>query len=202
MSRSATMLLLSALPALLLGCGDAEREQEGERTPSFQSLEQDPDTMRALEVLETVQARPPAGSPEVPPFEVVARRPKLTMQDCRMCHQEPLARETGEVKQRQAHVDIRLQHGPHMDCATCHDYDDLGQLRLLDDTAVGFNHSYRSCAQCHSEQAHDWVGGAHGKRLGGWRGRRVVQNCASCHDPHKPAIAPQFPVAKPTISEE
>ena len=50
-------------------------------------------------------------------------------------------------------------------------------------------------------QVDAWAGGAHGKRLDGWQGRRVVMGCADCHDPHRPASSRASPSARRTSSD-
>ena len=69
----------------------------------------------------------------------------------------------------------------------------MESLRTLNGQAVAFDHAYQVCAQCHSSQAKDWAGGAHGKRLGGWAPPRVVASCTACHDPHRPALDKRWP---------
>ena len=44
-----------------------------------------------------------------------------------------------------------------------------------------------------------WAGGAHGKRLDGWQGRRVLMGCADCHDPHRPALETRIPFRAPQL---
>ena len=132
-------------------------------------------------------------------FEVERRVGAIGQYPCATCHANGLSeREAEAAATRWGHADIRLAHAPGMQCATCHDYGDLGQLKSALGP-VGFDHSYRVCAQCHFEQERDWAGGAHGKRLAAWKGRRVVYNCSRCHDPHAPAIAPQMPVMYPRV---
>jgi hypothetical protein len=59
--------------------------------------------------------------------------------------------------------------------------------------------NYRLCADCHFAQVDAWAHGAHGKRLDGWQGRRVVMGCADCHDPHQPALERRIPFRAPQI---
>jgi hypothetical protein len=70
----------------------------------------------------------------------------------------------------------------------------VGRLRLEAGGTASRDHAYRLCAQCHFRQVESWAYGAHGKRLVGWRGRRVVMGCADCHDPHRPATVPRRPM--------
>lgn len=142
----------------------------------------------------TVAAHAPAG---VPPFEVLARTSQLQKAPCANCHTVPIAamRWSGEDGRKRAHWAIDLVHAPAsvMNCATCHTPDGLGQLRTLTGQAVEFDHAYEVCAQCHSTQAADWAGGAHGKRASGWAPPRVVCSCTECHNPHQPALATRWP---------
>jgi hypothetical protein len=84
-------------------------------------------------------------------------------------------------------------------CSTCHSPDNVELLALKSGERATLDHTYRLCAQCHFSQAEAWAGGAHGKRLDGWQGRRVLMGCADCHDPHKPALEPRIPFRAPQI---
>lgn len=157
-------------------------------------------------VLRTLKAVPSAPSaiegPGQTPFFVAQRTHQIAQYPCATCHQQALPEPDRErISQQWSHVNIQLAHGQTtgMDCQTCHDYTDLQQLRLSNGSAVGFDQSYQVCQQCHFQQVRDWAGGAHGKRLGGWRGQRIIKNCADCHDPHAPAFEPRLPVFGPTI---
>jgi hypothetical protein len=59
--------------------------------------------------------------------------------------------------------------------------------------------SYQLCAECHFREVEAWAAGAHGKRLDGWQGRRVVMACADCHDPHGPAVPVLVPFRAPHL---
>jgi hypothetical protein len=100
-----------------------------------------------------------------------------------------------------AHQNIKPLHPAQTGavCSTCHAPDNVEFLALKSDDRVTLDHAYRLCAQCHFSQAEAWAGGAHGKRLDGWQGRRVVMGCADCHDPHKPALEPRIPFRAPQI---
>ena len=135
-------------------------------------------------------------------FFVTTRTSQMKQYPCSACHLGPLAAPVdGEVDRREMHVDIPSDHASKetMSCRTCHDAGGMDGLRLFDGTSVSFDHAYRLCAQCHFEQVTDWAGGAHGKRLAGWKGKRVVMNCAECHDPHAPGWDVRWPVAHPRI---
>lgn len=134
------------------------------------------------------------------PFFTQTRLDKLTNYPCSSCHQSAIP-----VKQRQlAHWNKTLDHAPSevMSCTTCHDADsNMDQLHLLSGQKVAFDHVYQLCGQCHFEQVDDWRGGAHGKRLKGWSGQRLISNCTSCHDPHRPGFSKRFPSFAPTPPE-
>lgn len=100
-----------------------------------------------------------------------------------------------------AHKDIEPVHPAQTGatCATCHLANDVEQLTLKSGERATLDHAYRLCAQCHYAQAEAWAGGAHGKRLDGWQGRRVVLGCADCHDPHNPAIQQRLPFRAPRL---
>lgn len=140
------------------------------------------------------------GFPDVPTFFVLARTEKIEKAPCDRCHKEPLARivKRQASEPRRAHWSIELRHAKDsvMNCATCHAQETMTELKTLNGAPVHFDHSYQVCAQCHSKQAVDWSGGAHGKRAGGWAPPRVVFNCAECHDPHKPTLEARWPAQR------
>ena len=84
-------------------------------------------------------------------------------------------------------------------CSTCHAAGNVEQLALRSGERASLDHTYRLCAQCHFRQAEAWAAGAHGKRLDGWQGRRVVMGCADCHDPHAPAVQSRIPFRAPVL---
>jgi len=156
--------------------------------------------------LQTVDAIAVEGLPDdyPAPFEVQLRSSEILQYPCDACHRDPLPalpEDPSLVDSRSMHVDVPEAHaGPSiMTCRGCHDAQNLNRLVLNDGSTVGFDHAYRLCSQCHFEQGRDWIGGAHGKRLATWQGRRVVQNCTGCHDPHEPTIESKWPVTYPRI---
>lgn len=100
-----------------------------------------------------------------------------------------------------AHENIQPVHPAQLGavCSTCHAPDNVERLALKSSEHWTLDHAYRLCAQCHSPQATAWAGGAHGKRLDGWQGRRVLMGCADCHDPHSPVLQPRIPFRAPVI---
>jgi hypothetical protein len=128
------------------------------------------------------------------------RAPDLSQYPCRSCH---MGRRTVLRDQRveDAHRNIQPVHPAQTGatCGTCHASDDVELLALRTGERATLDHAYRLCAQCHFQQAESWAGGAHGKRLDGWQGRRVVMGCADCHDPHRPAVEPRIPFRPPKL---
>jgi hypothetical protein len=119
---------------------------------------------------------------------------------CTSCH---LGRNVVMADRRitDAHQNVRPEHPEQTGarCSTCHASDDVELLTLLSGRRATLDESYRLCAQCHFTQVEDWAAGAHGKRLDGWRGQRVLMICTDCHDPHRPAIAPEIPFRAPRV---
>lgn len=133
----------------------------------------------------------------VPAMSVRSRESALEKFPCQTCHKD-LVKTAGA--QRKAHWQIELKHAAEsvMQCSTCHFEQDMNRLRTLAGKPVEFDHSYGICAQCHSQQAADWAGGAHGKRVGGWAPPRVAQTCVECHNPHAPAWGRRWPAVAGT----
>lgn len=177
-----------------------------------------------LDALATIQAAPvdPWKGPGDRPFEVAGRTSEreagharrfgeitlqtalrsrsLSQYPCTSCH---LGRKVVMADKRiaHAHEDIQPVHPAQTGavCSTCHAADNVELLPLKEGGRATLDQSYRLCAQCHFQQVQAWAGGAHGKRLDGWEGRRVVMGCGDCHDPHKPAIEPRVPFRAPHI---
>lgn len=128
------------------------------------------------------------------------RAPDLGQFPCTSCH---LGRAIvlADDRRKDAHQNIKAVHPVQTGgvCSTCHAADNVELLALKSGERATLDHTYRLCAQCHFSQAEAWAGGAHGKRLDGWQGRRIVMGCADCHDPHKPAVQPRIPFRAPQI---
>jgi hypothetical protein len=127
-------------------------------------------------------------------FYTQTRKDKMERFQCSSCHIGE-GMPVNEAKEA-AHGDIILQHGTVKDtdaCDTCHHLTDRDYLLTQNAMKVDFNHSYQLCGNCHFRQKKDWIGGAHGKRVQNWAGKRVVQNCTSCHNPHSPLFAKRWP---------
>ena len=140
--------------------------------------------------------------PKVPadnqPFLIHSREATLATFPCQRCHKLPLAqmKHDGKDGKPKAHWNLKLRHATDavMNCATCHDAANLNQLKSLTNKPISLNQSAQLCAQCHSKQATDWAGGAHGKRLAGWAPPRLSKTCVECHNPHQPQWDKRAPV--------
>ncbi len=190
-------LCLSLLPLwCLLACTD---DPSGPPPTPSASLETEPERPRQLQVLAAVDVQGRTG-PGDRPFQASRRTGRMGQYPCTSCHEQPIVElSAAAVERRWSHLNLRIEHAAALRCGTCHRYASLDQLQLIDGDAVDFDHSYQVCAQCHSPQARDWAGGAHGKRLGGWRGDRVVETCTGCHDPHAPAFPRRMPQLYPQV---
>ncbi len=127
-------------------------------------------------------------------FWTESRKDKIERFKCSQCHnnKEVKIARAAEI----AHGDVVLVHGDKqkpLQCFTCHKKDERDLLVTETDLKVDMDHSYQMCGQCHFRQKKDWVGGAHGKRVSYWAGKRVVKNCTSCHDPHSPLFEKRWP---------
>lgn len=135
-------------------------------------------------------------------FEVATRREHIGKHPCSACHQGGFVPDGNRHGSQMAHWGLSLHHADSgtMSCITCHAPENAMSLHTLSGDSVGWDHPYMVCAQCHARQAQDWAIGAHGKRLGGWAGPRVVQNCTGCHNPHDPAFPQKRPAIAPMAS--
>ena len=134
------------------------------------------------------------------PIALRSRAASLNQYPCTSCHQgQKIVMENKRIGD--AHQNIKPVHPDQTGavCSTCHSHDDVEVLTLKSGEHARLDESYRLCAQCHFSQADAWAGGAHGKRLDGWEGRRVVMACADCHDPHKPAVPTLIPFRAPQL---
>jgi hypothetical protein len=124
----------------------------------------------------------------------------LTQFPCTSCHAGRRVILADE-RVKDAHRNLQPKHPAQTGalCSTCHSADDVARLVVKGATPATLDQSYRLCAQCHFAQADSWAGGAHGKRLDGWQGRRVVMACTDCHDPHAPGLTPRIPFRGPEL---
>ena len=137
-------------------------------------------------------------------FLIPERKGQLKSYACTECHSQPLSQLQKDLGLKRAHWDMKINHANEniMNCATCHNGNDMNNLNTLTGNALDFNLSYQLCAQCHSTQFEDWKGGAHGKNIGGWAKPRAAMTCVNCHNPHKPQIASKWPVRFNTQKEK
>lgn len=128
-------------------------------------------------------------------FLIPERKGQIKSFACIECHSKPLPQMKNGIGQK-AHWDIQLNHAGigTMNCATCHNGEDMNNLHTLTGQQVDFNLSYKLCAQCHSSQFEDWKGGAHGKKVAGWAPPRASMTCVNCHNPHNPGFETRWPV--------
>ncbi len=127
-------------------------------------------------------------------FWTETRKEKMERFKCSRCHNNENVTIVGAAEM--AHGNITLVHGGQdkpLSCYTCHKKDERDFLVTEAGVKVDMDHSYQMCGHCHFRQKKDWVGGAHGKRISYWAGKRIVINCASCHDPHSPRFEKRWP---------
>jgi len=122
----------------------------------------------------------------------------LSRYPCASCHQGAIV-QAGTSEE--AHANIEPTHPPELagNCAACHVPGAVDRLALSGGETASLDQAYRLCAGCHAAQVESWAGGAHGKRLQTWSGRRVVMSCADCHDPHRPVLAARLPYPGPRL---
>jgi hypothetical protein len=132
---------------------------------------------------------------------VLERSSELTAYPCSSCHMQPLDELRAQSAQegQLAHWNIELQHAAPetMTCSTCHNLEQMDELHTLTGASVSFDASYQTCSQCHASEYQDWLGGAHGKQIGGWAEPRVISSCTDCHNPHQPAWDLRWPALPP-----
>lgn len=223
-SAAAALAELGLVALLTVGCGGEEAPPPPERArmpASFETEDTLPSALKGIPV-EPVQGRTgPGGDTFYVPLrtaegaEHLYRRigretfrlplrtddPDLVQYPCSSCHESEDVTVGGERDTADVHHNVKPVHPAETgaDCATCHAQDDVARLTLATGETTSLNHAYRLCARCHSTQVNSWAHGAHGKRLVGWRGRRVVMGCAACHDPHNPETQKRIPYQGPEI---
>lgn len=128
-------------------------------------------------------------------FLIPERKGQIKSFACTECHTRPVAQMKNSDAQK-AHWDIKLNHANSdvMNCATCHNGNDMNNLNALTGQNIDFNLSYKLCAQCHFSQFEDWKGGAHSKKVAGWAPPRASMTCVNCHNPHSPGFEKRWPV--------
>lgn len=127
-------------------------------------------------------------------FLIPTRKDKIKSYKCTECHTQPLAKmQTKDIKK--AHWNVKLEHASlnTMNCITCHDGNNMDNLKSITGHAIDLNTSYKLCSQCHQKQYKDWTGGAHGKRIESWASPRASMTCVNCHNPHAPSFDTKWP---------
>lgn len=127
-------------------------------------------------------------------FLIPERKGLIKSYACTECHTKPLD-ELQTSNDKKAHWDIELVHANEntMNCVTCHNGNDMDQLKSLTGQKIDYNRSYNVCSQCHPQQFEDWKGGAHGKSLLTWAPPRASMTCVNCHNPHSPGFKSKWP---------
>lgn len=127
-------------------------------------------------------------------FLIPDRKSKIKSYKCTECHTSSLNKLQSKTGKK-AHWDIAIKHADTntMNCTTCHNSENLDELKSLTGSKIDFNRSYKLCSQCHTKQFDDWKGGAHGKKIGGWAPPRASMTCVNCHNPHKPHFESRWP---------
>ncbi len=127
-------------------------------------------------------------------FLIPERKSQIKSFACIECHSKPLS-QMKEPDKTTAHWDITIKHAniETMNCASCHNPQDMNNLRSLTGSKIDFDLSYKLCAQCHNTQFKDWKGGAHGKKISGWTPPRASMTCVECHNPHDPGFSQRWP---------
>ena len=130
--------------------------------------------------------------------------PETDRKDCARCHKPGLEpyRDESLPPGQDAHWDVALHHAGDMECFSCHKKEDPTKLVSVVDQNATLETAYLHCGSCHKGELESWLGGAHGKRVTGWNGVRIVKNCTGCHNPHAPSRGTILPIAQPTIVPE
>jgi len=124
---------------------------------------------------------------------------------CSVCHHDAVKpnQANGDKKQlADFHQGVRLDHGTHSSCLTCHAPPRYDRFRLANGKTVAYGNVVELCAQCHSAQWRDYQQGAHGGMTGYWdeeRGARDRNHCLDCHNPHSPAAKQMRPARRPNV---
>lgn len=136
-------------------------------------------------------------------FLIPERKGQIKSFACIECHSKPVT-QMKSLHGQKAHWDIKLNHANSetINCATCHNPEDMNNLNTLTGQNIDFNLSYKVCAQCHSSQFKDWKGGAHGKKVAGWAPPRASMTCVNCHNPHSPSFETRWPAQFNTQTEK
>jgi hypothetical protein len=189
----------------------AEEENEGEASTPEQVLKQ------LMQRKEAVQGRTRRGQTiaDAPPFRTTTREQRLEYYPCSDCHGDQVTNFRVR-KLTEEHESLDFQHGGgRFWCYdACHNSKDMDHLVSLHGEPIRYDEAYKLCGQCHFQRQKDWYFGGHGKRagtfdlprdvpkehakidfhdrkkIGTWRGERVLTICTDCHDAHSPSIKP------------
>lgn len=200
-----SLLALSMVVAMLtMGCHGPEHDTNVDRIKALE-VEGVTYDISALDLIEEARILPVLNEIGDTLFFTPRRTEHLKSFPCSNCHTgslETLQRSLTEAD-KDAHWDIEIEHASekNMACTSCHSPEDVSQLHTITGSTVHLNESHQLCAQCHSTQHKDWLGGAHGKRLGGWVSPRVSNTCVNCHNPHQPAFPKRWPARYRTGEE-
>ncbi len=129
-------------------------------------------------------------------FFIPERKSKIKAFKCSECHTKSIPElKSKNLTGKKAHDSIKLNHATieELTCNSCHPSQNLDHLKSNLNAKIDFNQSYKVCAQCHSSEYKDWLGGAHGKRVKGWVNPRISNTCVDCHNPHSPKFESRFP---------
>lgn len=129
-------------------------------------------------------------------FFIPERKSKIKAYKCSECHTKSIPElKAKNLTGKKAHEHIKLLHAStdELTCASCHPNQKLDHLKSNLNAAIDYNQSHKVCAQCHSSQYKDWLGGAHGKRIQGWVNPRISNTCVDCHNPHNPKFETRLP---------
>lgn len=129
-------------------------------------------------------------------FFIPERKSNIKSFKCSECHTKSIPElKSANLTGKKAHWNIELNHATPdvLTCNSCHPTQNLDNLKSNLNAEIDFNQSYKACAQCHSSEYKDWLGGAHGKRVKGWVNPRISETCVGCHNPHSPKFETRFP---------
>ena len=194
-----TFFLLSVL-LLYYNCTTSDKGEGGQHASVGERIKKHNDTIaytvstsEMLGQLKTVMA----SIHDTVTFLIPERTSQIKSFPCSNCHSKSVEELSlgRKANERKSHWDIKMVHGSTdvMNCFTCHGKSNLNELVSLTGKPITFDQSFNLCGQCHSTQFKDWVGGAHGKRLGGWAPPKIKSTCTNCHNPHKPAFETRWP---------
>ncbi|MCE5312146.1 MAG: hypothetical protein LLF86_03230 [Nitrospiraceae bacterium] len=176
-----TMLAVAALSVFLIQSGVSAQQ------PADQAKKQQ-------------QPKQAAAKPLVQAPDTVTPAPKMAFFPCSQCHAAMPANKTERALA--FHTEIALKHMPAGWCFNCHDEKNRDKLKLANGDLIDYNDSAKLCGQCHGATLKEWQDGVHGKRTGMWNGKKVYENCLTCHDQHQPAFKAIKPLPAPEKPEK